>query len=376
MTTFRLDTSNGPGTHVFVVGVGGYDYLLDGSEDPIEDNGGMGQLTSCPISAMAMLKWFDTEMSNLRVPLKSIEVLVSSSAGDLEYKDSTGNQSAIKRATYDNFEDSAQLWFDRANSNPDNNAVFYFCGHGLDDGVNSQLLLSDYGKSSNPLRHAVSFNAFRMAMNGCAAMNQIFFVDACRVRNSKLLIEPNKNINCGIRKANVTKMFRGSNPAFFSARIGDQAFGDPNKVSDFTAALLASLTKYGARRNKWSEWAISPSQLQIAIAALMDDFSGAKQCETDGLSGAGFDLHVLSQLPETLLHISVAPSHHHELAQLRACCGDKVQLRENSEHPWRTSLPVGESEVSATFLEETGISKICQNVPLVPPLQQIELAVQ
>lgn len=376
MTVFRLDESAGAGTHVFLVGVGEYDHLRGGNGKPMEEDGGMGQLTSCPVSAMAMLGWFDLVLKNPRAPLKSIEVLISQEGNPAEYLNPAGQMQQIERATYENFEKSAKAWFDRASSDPDNVAVFYFCGHGLGDGITTQLLLSDYGASTEPLRHAINFNAFRMAMHACKAMNQIFFVDACRVVNSRLLIDPFSLGQSGLGRVNPTKMFRGSNPVMFAARVGAQAFGNQNEVSDFTTALLAAMTKHGVRRNKRYEWAVSPQALQLAVAALMEDFSGTSHCQTDGLSGQGFDLHLLDADPEAVVLVSFAPAHRHVGAQLRASCGTIMREREGSDHPWRTTLPVGNSEISATFPLAAGLNPVSRIVPLLAPLQEIELEVQ
>ena len=268
-----------------------------------------------------------------------------------------------------------KAWFDRANSDPRNVAIFYFCGHGLADGINTQLLLSDYGKSATPLRHAINFSAFRIAMHACKAMNQIFFIDACRVLDSGMLVDPSNLGSSGLGAASVTKMFTGSNPVLFAARSGNQAFGDPDQVSDFTQALLSGLTKFGARRNKQQRWAVSPQALQVAVAALMDDFSGDSHCQTDGLSGSGFDLHVLAEPPEVVVHVYLAPAARHVGAHLRATCSGVSQERQDQGHPWRTTLPMGDGRVSADFPEQEGAAQVVRDVVLIAPLQEVELEV-
>lgn len=373
MTTFRLDTSEGPGTHVFIVGVGKYDHLLDGVGLVTPRHGNMGQLTSPQRSAMAVLEWFDKTMNNPGAPLKSIEVLLSDVNVATYAEDD--QPKPIDQAYYDQFEACAKAWFDRANSDPRNVAIFYFCGHGLADGINTQLLLSDYGKSLTPLRHAINFSGLRMAMHACRAASQIFFVDACRVVDSATLIDPDNLGSSGLGPVNLTKMFRGSNPVLFAARIGNQAFGDPDQVSDFTQALLAGLTKYGARRNKHQDWAISPHHLQLAVAALMDDFSGDSHCQTDGISGLGFDLHILNTPPDVIVHVSVTPSEKHVGAVLRATHDTVVRERDGGKHPWRTILPMGNARITADFPHAADAPQVFRDVTLMSPMQEVELGV-
>lgn len=281
MTTLKLDLAEGPGTHVFIVGVGRYDYLRGGKKGPIDRDGGMGQLTSSPVSAAAMLNWCITSLHNPRAPLMSIEMLMSESDERVRYPGSDGSDIEIDDANLRNFEQAAKAWFERANSHPDNVAVFYFCGHGLGDGMSTQLLLSNYGESARPLRDAINFNGFRMAMHSCQAKSQIYFIDACRVVDSALLIDPHNLGESGLGVVNPMRTHRGSNPVFFAARNGRQAFGDPGQVSSFTAALLSALCKHGVRRNRYQEWAVTPQALQQAVAALMDDFTGVSCCEVN-----------------------------------------------------------------------------------------------
>ena len=134
MTTFRLQETDGPGTHVFIIGVGNYPHLKDGSGVTSPDHRGMGQLTSPPVSAMAMLSWIDTMLNNPEAPLKSIEVLISQ-AEQAQYTDCAGLTQGIDPATWRNYEASVRAWKARSSSDRRNVAIFYFCGHGLGNGA-------------------------------------------------------------------------------------------------------------------------------------------------------------------------------------------------------------------------------------------------
>jgi hypothetical protein len=374
MTTFRLDTSAGPGTHVFIVGVGNYPHLKggDGTESP--DHRGLGQLTSPPLSAMKMVEWCDKTLNNPQAPLKSIEVLISQ-PGQASYTDTTGTTTQINAATWDHFESAAMSWFNRANTDKDNVAVFYFCGHGIGDGINTHLLMADTGRSPVFQRQALHLPGFRIAMGECRALKQIFFVDTCRTVDPATILNPYITGQPGL-SGTVTKVFNGANPVLYAARMGEQAFGDKHQVSHFTAALLEGLNRCGVFRPKGTTWAVQPQELQKAVAALLDDFSGKPQCPADGLSGLGFQLHVLQKHPEVVVHVTLDNPTANDAAAITCTAAGTVVTRSNSDHPWRTFLPAGPCAVQASFSPPSPYTSAPVDLYLFPPFQDIELEVQ
>ena len=206
MTTFRLQQTAGPGTHVFLIGVGDYPHLKDGSGVTSTNHRGMGQITSPPVSAMEMLRWVDTNLNNPEAPLKSIEVLISQVA-PAQYTDSAGLSQQIDPATWDNYEAAVAAWKARADSDPQNVAIFYFCGHGLGDGINTHLLMADAGKSAKLLRHAFHVGDLRLAMGACTAQKQIYLIDACRTVDLALVMNPYDSSQSGLPETNVIQLF-------------------------------------------------------------------------------------------------------------------------------------------------------------------------
>lgn len=375
MTTFRLNTTEGPGTHVFIIGVGEYPHLKDGSGAVSAGHRGMGQLTSPPVSAMEMLRWVDTTLYNPEAPLKSIEVLVSQ-VGNAQFTDRDGLHQQISPATWDHYEASILAWKQRADSDPGNVAIFYFCGHGMGDGINTHLLLADAGKSAKLLRHAAHVGDLRLAMWHCAAQKQIYLIDACRTVDLALVMDPYDAGQSGLPEANVMQLFNGENPVLFSARIGEQAFGMPGQVSTFTQALLDGLNRCAVFQPHGRHWAVSPHQLQKAIAALMDDFSGAPQCPADGISGVGFQLHVLTQPPQVVVHVRLDNQAANQSAQISyVCAGSARVVRPDLSHPWRTFIPHGHCSVEAAFDATVPYSVIPIDIFMIPPFQNITLEV-
>lgn len=375
MTTFRLDESEGPGTHVFVVGVGAYPHLQGGTGKLTGQPLGMGQLTSPPVSAMEVLKWIDGQLKNPQAPLKSIEVLISQPVR-ATFTDKKGQTEEIDSATYDNFAQSAQIWYERASLHPENVVIFYFCGHGLGDGLNSQLLLEDYGKTNPPLRHAINFSGFRMSMGSTKATKQLYLIDACRVVDPTMLVDPYNMAGSGLPPGNVMTMGKGiANPVIFATRNGEQAFGPPGKVSHFTYALLQGLGRCGVYSPDSERWSVSPIHLTQAIAAQLEDFTKRPQCPSDGMPGTPFELHVLDQPPEVVVHISLNPSADHENAKILATCANAVHERDNRDHPWRTFLPMGQCNVEASFPAPSILKVKPKTLHLQPPFQEIILGV-
>ncbi|MBD5804538.1 hypothetical protein AZOA_39810 [Azoarcus sp. Aa7] len=374
MTTFRLDESAGPGTHVFVIGVGAYPRLKGGTGPLNPMHRDLGQLTSPPISATAMLRWVDTTLNNPDAPLKSIEVLISQ-PDPATYTDADGLSQQIDAATWDNFELAVKAWFDRADRHPQNVAIFYFCGHGLGDGVDTHLLMGDAGASHELLRHALHVNAFRLAMGACAAQKQIYFVDACRTVDLATVLNPNFPAQSGLPAANVLQVFNGANPVLHSARKGEPAFGNPGEVSDFTKALLEGLTRCAVFQPFGHYWAVSPQELQKAVAALMDDYSGKPQCQADGLSGVGFQLHRLTGSPDVVVHVSLDKDQANDSAEISYTAIGQTVIRPNKAHPWRTFVPYGQCSVQAQFAPPSTFTAKPIHTFLVPPFQNIMLEV-
>lgn len=132
---------NSAGTHVLIVGVGEYPCLLGGDSVRLLDKPmGLGQLSSPPLSAVALADWFIGRQTlgpevdepvgfhNPNAPLASVEMLVSPG---LSYQCRDCTNVAVEPTTRDNIDCSYGAWVERAKSHAGNIAVFYFCGHGI-----------------------------------------------------------------------------------------------------------------------------------------------------------------------------------------------------------------------------------------------------
>ena len=251
-----------PQTHALVVGVNDYPHLLNGSlhdEEPAAATMGLRQLTSPVVSAAAVADWLTTGYINPDVPLGSIELLLSpppagTAAGD--------------GATMENIKTGFDAWFGRCDQSPDNIALFYFCGHGLDAEV-LVLLASDFGKSRSRLwENSIDFNGTFDAMGECRAKTQCYFIDACRSTPIELLRQRGRVAAQPLRSPTTLSFPPRDAPVYLATPFGQKA-GPANGVSFFTAALLACLGRLGAARRVGTDWVVTTASLRTALPVLM-----------------------------------------------------------------------------------------------------------
>lgn len=252
------------GTHAFVVGAGSYPHLAAGALAARDVPFVLGQLTSPPVSAKAFARWFEGTLVNPLAPLASIELLLSP-VESLTNRD--GVAVPIEEATHDNIELAFTRWQARCSSNPQNVAIFYFCGHGL---AREDLLLlaSDFGNPAfaNLWRNAIDLNATHTSMAACQAKTQLYFIDACRETPIALLHQ------IGISATNLLSGQFGpigrDAPIYYAAGEGMRGFGLANEVSFFTAAVLAALDGVGAT-DQGAGWQVDTSTLGTSVAFLI-----------------------------------------------------------------------------------------------------------
>jgi hypothetical protein len=255
---------NGPATHAIVIGVGDYPHLLDGSRAVSQFNDGMGQLTSPPESARGMACWLIEEFHNPDAPLATVALLLSDSTSKEFKNPRTQDRFQLERAEMPAVKEAVKNWKRRGDSLAGNLLLFFFCGHGVAQGPDSSLLLSDYGADDdNPLAGAVDFTTLRLGMKRCTAARQLYFVDACR-SSSDTLIESLDERGDPIILPLQSELKDTESPVFYSTLAGAKAFGRTGKPSAFTEMLLKGLRGGGAHDIQ-DEWRISTTRLKEAI---------------------------------------------------------------------------------------------------------------
>jgi len=342
------NNQNSPQTHVFIVGVGKYDYLKDGI-NAIKQQFGflnqLGQLSSPGKSAAAFYSAVMEfhEKNCWLAPLGSIELLM----------DEDSAPSACDVPTRDNFEQAYWEWRDRCELNTDNIAIFYFSGHGFTKIDKQYLALGDFGENPrNPWKGCVSITDTRTAFHGCKASKQVFLIDACRNVPPETLLN---NFDCGsVDTISHMQTTCKHDLTLYAAAPNESAFGRMGEVSYFTTAMLNGLTGLAASNDAevdGDRWLVNTGNLSTGInkwmAKLTNTEVGKSRC--DSRINSPFDMLALAEPPlvDLLVDCDPAPA----LAHAELECSNEYDrhTRDPKQEPWAVVVKAGLYRISASF---------------------------
>ncbi|MBB6600332.1 caspase family protein [Luteimonas sp. MC1825] len=310
MTVLIDDNSNEPGTHAIVIGVGDYPCLKGGSNpNPFAHHMNMGQLSSPVKSVEQMTEWIRHQMDNNEKPLRSLGVLCSA-PDPLQMTQENGNVVNIERASLANVENAIVAWKNRADRHEGNIAMFYFCGHGLSfSDSEMSLLMEDFGSNEHsPMRHAVDLDKLKIGLGQhCKALNQIFFIDACRNTPTPDFLDQYGNSSSGeqIIAGGVARNTRDKIRAvFYATSLGAAAYGQKGRSSLFTQGLLRAF-KGSASRGVGNGWEIVIEAIAEAVNKCVQSLSyeGALQYCQSREANKPLTLHRLQGKPEVVVKV-------------------------------------------------------------------------
>lgn len=272
-----------PGTHALVIGISAYQFL-EGGDDVNSDTEHLGlkQLSSAARSASEFAAWLLEGHNRPGLPLRSLRVLLSPAPTEIIHPAVQSLMNGDHAPTRANVEQAIHDFMDATESHPENIAVVYVAGHGVQftkDGA--VLLLSDFG---DPLHHrrkytgAVDMTAFHKTMdNDDNAHAQFWFLDLCRG-----LAPDNEDYDklAGVLEYDVGRCQSAvAFPMFFSASSGQSAYGTPNKTTLFNEVLMAGLKDgYAARTDVANDptWRITTTSLIDYLTRTVQAISSAK----------------------------------------------------------------------------------------------------
>lgn len=373
MTAVLNDRSSKPGTHGFIIGVGGYRHLQGGTM-PKDIDLGLGQLKSPLVSARAIADWLLDEHRNPDAPVRSLELLLSPSG---VYKNPrNGRDIQITSATMANVKAAFTRWMRRCGKNTKNVAIFYFCGHGVKK-ARSSLLLEDFGADPYKLfENAIDFEGTHDGMmSQCPAKVQCFIADACRQVSYESL---KRNTNgTALIETDETTCYAADGPRYYATAPIDLAYGEADGPTRFTQALLRSLRGLGSTAQRGS-WVVLTGGLQAGILAAMqqlqrDSTNEAQRPMVGGQQSGETLLTVLKRPPEVPLTVSFDPPEAARQAQLCISSVTNPQNRwERSLQPgsWELEIPCDDYDGSATFPRRQYPDGSCRIRP-VPPAPEI-----
>jgi hypothetical protein len=343
--TYLLDTpGEGARVHALVIGVGRYRHLPGGEVPADHDTLVYDQLTCPPLSALAFAHWV---MNSLRHPVAgagSVDVLLS--PGRTAGPDGCGQHVEVPSA--DAVVRAVDRWKDRCDSHPANVALFYFSGHGLDNG-GPLLLLEDFARSRNRiLDAAVDLEGLVQGMRACLASQQYYFIDACRERSARLsrLHATHTLPLLDIEEADE----RRSDLAVIEASVsGGTAGGLPNEVSDYTRALLDALDGRAASQRD-RQWRVTSLDLYRTVYELT---GCAPPVQVPSMNVHGNSvLHLFDTPPQVPLGVRCEPGTATAVADISLSgmhgTTDKPVL-ELADAVWRTVAPAGVYAIDVAF---------------------------
>lgn len=342
------DSAAQPATHALLVGVGRYPHLIGGGDDlPYAKHGGMGQLTSPPLSAVEFAKWLISSFKYPAKPLGSV-ALLAAGVDDIDFiHPNTHAVTTLEDPTFANLRVAAREWKARGDSSPENLMLFFFCGHGIAHGPDQALLLQDFGGDPDAaLDSALDFRRFHLGMECCRARHQCFFIDACRTADSNIIDAAGyagQPIFTPTTRRDRELPMR-QKPAFYSTFAGERAQSRTSEISLFTDALLRAFEGGGAD-NTEGEWWIDTNQLQKTVQFMMDraheqGFPRAQISPVDHMSM--FPLHQLAADPVVPVAIGCRPASWNEQATLFWSRHGEIERRPPEDKDWDTVLQLGD----------------------------------
>jgi len=369
----------GPATHAFIVGVGNYPHLVGGNGTRYDQHGGMRQLSSPPISALAMAKWLVSSYKHPDKPLASLSMLSSSAEPSFFSDPESGSQIEIKPATFSNLDTAVKSWKALGDSSSDNLMLFYFCGHGIANGPDLALLLEDFGSDpDSALESALDFRRFHIAMERCKARHQCFFIDACRSGDRNIIDAAGyagRPIFTPSTRRNREIPIR-QKPVFYSTFSGERAQSRTGKVSLFTDAVLNAF-KGGGADDTDGDWWVDTSQLQKTVQFMMEraqdqGYPSAQANPVDDMSV--FPLHRLNGEPSVPVVVGCRPNELNQQANLRCESETQEVVRPPQDTDWDINLTAGRYTFSADIADVTTSPEPKQRM-VRPPYRKIWLEV-
>lgn len=303
-----------PRTHALVIGIGGYTHLEGGTRPEPEIKrkiGTLGQLTTAPRSARAFSDFVIAAADLWQAPLGSVDLILSAKPGD----DAALPDNHPAGAGFDDIQDAYDAWRARCDSHPDNIALFYFCGHGVEKDEHI-LLTEDFGRSaSNPWRGSFAFDSTVLGFRSCKANTQCFFIDSCRE-----ITTPLKNHDIDSSPLETPRLAQKESEFSFlmkSTAGKETALGPPEGVAYATQALIRALSG-DAAAPEGSAWVVRTGGIADKITDILglvktdEDFKQRCPCSVTKSTS----LLELADAPTVRLKIGCVPVEATEVAAL------------------------------------------------------------
>ncbi|MDX1366890.1 caspase family protein [Pseudomonas sp.] len=359
------DKPESTATHVLLVGCGEYPAMGQ------TDYSSVQPLDSPHTSVQEMVNWYlggvhampagqekspHEAFSNPDAPLGSLTALVSPS---INIQTPPGGNVACERPTLANIRKAYRQWYERLGANPESVGVFYFCGHGVSDGVNQFLIADDFGEDGVTWANTFHVSNTHQATIRATSARIVYVIDACREFSDDVLdqLDIPRGLTEGTKKGKITSV--GS--AILRSTSANRLAYTPDKgVTYFTQALLQALRGHCGEERDIAPgvFDVRPSELQVATAALLNhllllqpNLQQHVAFESEGTHLIA--LNVLDRIPDVLVEMDIDPAVLRQISQ--AYLENSVtprQLKALSDGPASFRVPRGEWHYGAEFNQD------------------------
>ena len=317
MASLIPDRLDAPGTHVLVIGVSAYRHFAGGSA-PSERGKRfrMRQLSAAARSASGFAAWMLASYRNPAAPLASLRVLLSPAEGeqlDADIAARMPSNAGDGAATLANVKADLLAFRKACATHPDNVAIVYAAGHGVQLSKNGAIvLLHDCGDDAHltELEGAIDMAGVHAGFNHPdTAQTQFWFVDACR--QEPAMAERYETMEAGLTLDTLPGAAR-TNPVFLASSTQMAAFARVGGRTLFCEALLAGLQGGFAAPpdDLVASWHVSVSQLTTrldqGVRALAKAESLEQPVDIGGRPTQAL-FHAFEQAPEAIVDVTVQP---------------------------------------------------------------------
>ena len=345
-----------PMLHAIVIGVSDYGFLPPPGGPATPGTFGLQKLTAAARSAVDVAQWLRGKQGQLVVPIGSIRLCVAPAVAD-----QVGQGPPAGAAGATRLEVVAALREWRAALQPDDVALFYFAGHGVQrDRSDMVLLCADFADPNDgPLSRSFDLTHVwdglgRNTTSATIARTQLYFVDACRERPSAF----NKFEDMSVPDVWGVPQLQGKDdrraPIFYATTPGALAYANPGVATLFSQTLLACLDNEAATLDDdTGDWQITSKSLERALGHRFRALAGTateQECDSDHAI-ADFVISKLAAPPRCALRFQIDPD--------SAVASTGIQIHDLTtkqqvvvaaplqQHPYEHTLPGGYYEFSA-----------------------------
>ena len=371
-------------THVLIAGVGAY------------DDASIPAVTTSVFGACTFAEWMLTRFQHADRQVGSVAMVLSPSAGQGDWIPgavaastlglTAGDTLPLEKVTFANLKKEFARWLNRAGSQLDNAAWFYFSGHGVWKAV--PLILPQDARL--PARNQPADNLIDIHQTGVNLFNiapsiQCFFIDACQEIPPALL----QNIDAApgeplIRPVNAAQLAKLDACLYLGSYTGKAAYGPGNDAPFFTQELLFCLEKRGAQSTSpnGASWMVTTVSLRTALLAA--GFYRAEiekrkeiQFSVQGLTATfNADLCQFPGPPEAFVQVWCLPRTTMAVARLFVEDTDGQRSRPTARsEDWYTTVVTGNCK-AGVLDPGTGLATTAIPFVAAPPLRPVSLPVQ